>query len=667
MAFQSPINRKTQKGAALLAILMLFIVAASYSLVRKLNANSSDHLRRGSSLSALNEAKAALIGYAVNYPSDHTGEAPGYLPCPDINDNGSAGTSCSLVGGTTIGRIPWKTLELSELRDASGQRLWYAVSDNYKNNPKVLSELNSDSAGNFSVDGNNDIVAIIFAAGVPVGAQNRADDPLDVSNYLEDDNASNGDNSFVSKATGEFNDTIVTISRQELMSAVEKRVLGDIDEALTNYQTSNGAFPWLSPFTDPSTSAYRGALNTWQGHIPFHWSADPDSINQGGVVAGRNPFTTDISLSWVIANATVTNPGQSEYRANSYGYEFYGGRMVTPDIDCVENNICTDGNYAGLSIIAPIVFNNASCTWSDKETFQCTGTYQNVSSNSYPQQTVSGFGYSFNIGPDEYIYINTGTDYVIGQGLGTGWQWNTQIQYAYTETVTRTYTIDLTYTDSTNDGADIVPPTSLSVRSRDIKVDSNDNANALFSGNSTVTITVKDDRQIAVTMSDSSTQTYSATSTRTLTNDGNTTGSISSTGMLYDIDVDGYDGNSDGDYDDAKEVAPELPSWFVENGWNELIYVAYASGEPSPGNLTAGQDCVTLGTTCITANINGTANNDVRAVAISSGVDLNAARPSAAITDYYEGENSNPVDDTFIKDKITATYNDQTRIISTAP
>src|SRR6185295_4229955 len=79
-------------------------------------------------------------------------------PCPDITNTGTAGGSCSNGGGTTIGRLPWKTLGLPDLRDASGERLWYAVTDSFKNNPAV-GTLNSDSRGGITVrDRNGNVV-----------------------------------------------------------------------------------------------------------------------------------------------------------------------------------------------------------------------------------------------------------------------------------------------------------------------------------------------------------------------------------------------------------------------------------------------------------------------------------------------------------------------------
>mgnify|MGYP000882959513 CR=1 FL=1 len=137
----------------------------------------------------------------------------------------------------------------------------------------------------------------------------------------------------------------------------------------------------------------------------------------------------------------------------------------------------------------------------------------------------------------------------------------------------------------------------------------------------------------------------------------------------YDLDVDGVDLNSDGDYVDVNEVAPELPRWFVDNDWHELVYLAYASGEALPGDTTAGQDCVSLATPCVTVTINGAAATNVRAAAFTAGADLTpgTTRPNGTLTDYYELENSSPVDDSFLEGRLSAAYNDQTRIISTAP
>ena len=137
---------KSQAGAVLLAFTLLIIIASSYYLARKLNTNLAKTQHSQETGIALNAARNALIGYAITFPDhDDSGvvDGPGYLPCPDLNNDGSSAANCSLAGNTTIGRLPNQTLRLEELRDASGQRLWYALSENFRfgNNCKSSKDL----------------------------------------------------------------------------------------------------------------------------------------------------------------------------------------------------------------------------------------------------------------------------------------------------------------------------------------------------------------------------------------------------------------------------------------------------------------------------------------------------------------------------------------------
>lgn len=105
----------------------------------------------GRSVLALSKAREALLGYAATYRDSHPNEVFGYLPCPDMggagNVEGEAQTACGGADVTVIGRLPWKTLDLPPLRDASGECLWYAVSGNFKNNPKTADLMNRDTNG----------------------------------------------------------------------------------------------------------------------------------------------------------------------------------------------------------------------------------------------------------------------------------------------------------------------------------------------------------------------------------------------------------------------------------------------------------------------------------------------------------------------------------------
>jgi len=164
-----PISLRAQTGAALLLLVLILIIGSSYFLATKLNTNLAKTQQHEETGIALSAAKNALIGYAVSYPDKvNPNSGPGYLPCPDLDNDGDAEGSCALAGPTnrTTGRLPFETLELSELRDGSGAKLWYALSDNYRNFAG-FTPLNSDTAGELTVNGRDDIIARLLSSGEP--------------------------------------------------------------------------------------------------------------------------------------------------------------------------------------------------------------------------------------------------------------------------------------------------------------------------------------------------------------------------------------------------------------------------------------------------------------------------------------------------------------------
>jgi hypothetical protein len=150
--------RAQQRGAAMLLTLVLlglliaiFVVVLTNDLVRQ-------NTRQRQTAEALAKAKEALIGFAVGGDigaacgSPWDCRRPGELPCPDLDDDGSS-DSCP-AQGDRLGRLPWRTLDLPDLRDGDGERLWYAVSNKYKNSPRTQCSnptqagcLNSESPG----------------------------------------------------------------------------------------------------------------------------------------------------------------------------------------------------------------------------------------------------------------------------------------------------------------------------------------------------------------------------------------------------------------------------------------------------------------------------------------------------------------------------------------
>lgn len=256
-------------------------------MLKKINRNGAASYGDHSATNlVLQRAKEALIGYAVIFPDTRCSvcnaatppqpephQGPGYLPCPDIKKNGSAEGSCALNGPShwTIGYLPFETLELEELRDPSGSRLWYATSDAYRNFA-TTEPLNSGTPGELSVDGAGDVVAVIFAPGAPLAGQNRPSGANDettpiaeqIGHYLEGRNGQIPNQHFVTTLGGAlgpggeydgdgrliFNDRLVTITRGELMEGfVERRIINECRalETLPEWFAGNGWDAYIDP------------------------------------------------------------------------------------------------------------------------------------------------------------------------------------------------------------------------------------------------------------------------------------------------------------------------------------------------------------------------------------------------------------------------------------
>ena len=243
------LGSRSSKGAALLAFMLVLITGSTWVFLSDLNRHSAVYVRRANSGFALNQAKQALLFYAMNYPELRANpeKGPGFLPCPDRNNDGRPESNCASGTGTTLGRLPFRILGLDDPRDSSGERLWYALSPDFRNTRTNQAVINSETPGQLNVDGTGDVVAIVMAPGPPAGNQyaRPGNNPVD---YLEGDNAYVADGIF-SAAAG--NDRLAVITRAELMAVVELRVINEIRAALARYRAEHSAYPWLAPFADP--------------------------------------------------------------------------------------------------------------------------------------------------------------------------------------------------------------------------------------------------------------------------------------------------------------------------------------------------------------------------------------------------------------------------------
>jgi type II secretory pathway pseudopilin PulG len=288
-----------QNGAALIIFVLALVLAATAFLISALDANSMKIQRDKKTASALALAKASLIGYSTAY------KYPGALPCPDTNNDGAADTNGNIGCYSKIGRLPWRTLDMGDLRDGNGERLWYVLSANFANVPTSLI-INSDDTvallnicsaggcGNVSPIPNppnivplpisSQQAAILFSPGTALTGQDRKDgsdtnpnptlnidNAKKANNYLDiitvgakqfsNATGSNNGNDFISSnPTNTFNDRLLPIKTNEMFRNVNKRMqakatLAGIASCLIEYANNNAnnpaakdkRLPWPAP------------------------------------------------------------------------------------------------------------------------------------------------------------------------------------------------------------------------------------------------------------------------------------------------------------------------------------------------------------------------------------------------------------------------------------
>ncbi len=354
---------RNQKGMVLLMLLLIFTLIASIYFLRSLDSTGINNERAEKTQKALAEAKMALLAFASNRDFTPSGcgnncPRPGDLPCPDTNNDGFAEVSCGNAAGTTgqasrLGRLPWRSLGIADLRDGYGERLWYAVSSRYKINSRFR-PLNSDTtatitlrniAGNIVNDASatTGLAAVIISpaavftrADTIVQTRNGANQNLAV-NYLDnaigEDNQNFADstvNGFISgpvrDALGNLivNDRMLAITRADIVEVMEKRALSEVRNALTAYFGNEGAFsyPYPASFAD-ATCLGNAIINA------------PNCSENAAITRGRIPANP--STDW---NATSILRGENSnnwFQLNAWREQIYyavAPACVTGTVSC---------------------------------------------------------------------------------------------------------------------------------------------------------------------------------------------------------------------------------------------------------------------------------------------------------------------------------------------
>ena len=279
-----------ESGQILVAVAFVISVATGAALYVFLSPPARFIEEQRLTAGALAAARDALIGRAAG-----DNNRPGSLPCPDRITNipgtnvPNDGIADLLVGNecpSYVGRLPWRTLDLPDLRDGSGERLWYALSRAFRDDDSAQ-PINSNTTGTLTVTGSiiaSNVIAIVFASGAVVGSQVREGaNANDVANYLEGGNEVNGTTAFKAGAHGAvFNDRLLAIGSDALFPVVEARVAREARTVLNAFYSdpANGYFPFANAYGD---ATHQCTDNQYSGRIPRYFAdwcktvpADPD-------------------------------------------------------------------------------------------------------------------------------------------------------------------------------------------------------------------------------------------------------------------------------------------------------------------------------------------------------------------------------------------------------
>lgn len=408
----SPVNCKRESGIALLILVVIVILTFSTVYLTSVSVTGIRIDEAEQTRKALNEARRAIIDYAAMHASGAGNGDPGeyaYLPCPYIvngNDGAQEGLGCGAAHQNAIGLLPWVSLGIDALRDASGNCLWYAVSGSYKNDTHP-GMINPDSNGMLQVadeDGNiilgnaldERAVAIVFAPGDPVNGQNRVYDPTllcgsngaQVAEFL-DDNASvvppallvdNSDVTAVDHNPDAFlhatvtmdpdivnawNDQFVVITRDDIWQRVyetniqqELRTLTQaMAECLAAYaghgNNTGRKLPWPAPLAagDYRDNNDYGDVNNaalgYTGRLPIDVSDSNAESGIGGVIASVY-FNTPGLCTNLVGNTVDLTDANGLYRNLYENYKdhfFYAlSDVYEPDAGGVYTNCATAGS-----------------------------------------------------------------------------------------------------------------------------------------------------------------------------------------------------------------------------------------------------------------------------------------------------------------------------------
>ena len=377
-----------------------------------------------------------------------------FAPYPNAYDGRSDCVTTTFSRPYLLGQLPWRAQSNpctlphtglgTEFIDAQGNKLWYAVSRNlvhdYENgetpiiNPGMINTphaitpyLRQGGTESYPwlqvLDRNGSLVsdrvaAVIIAPGNPIGTQNRSNPAANPSEFLDtfrigaatynnsnysvidedfvmgedSHNVSANDPTFVRPYN--FNDKLVYITIDELMEALEKRVLEETKDKLIKYYAANGYYPFaagLGSTTNPNQCVqgnYRGLLPVIaaMAHTCIYTAASRVSSCNFSVVNSTS-FTRNAG-SFVATGASANSPTGA-----------CSVSPLTPNV-CTCNGLGTCKRASGATQFSCDSCGVCTATVAGTNTFNTTGNI-NVSTlgctNTTAQASCSGSDGSFSL------------------------------------------------------------------------------------------------------------------------------------------------------------------------------------------------------------------------------------------------------------------------------
>jgi len=211
--------------------------------------------REANTTAQLQSARDALLGYALSQ------QPPGVLPCPDTDGDGDAdstGGACDAVAAL----LPFRTLGLDRLMDASGTSLWYAVDPIYA---VGSAPFNSSRLSNLNVN-DTPVAFVLMAPGETLNGQVRPSGNLTPSNFFEGASGDTDTYRYEQQASDDNNDRLLPYFSGAYWALIENSVvLPTAVATLVNYASVCGAYPWAATFNSASLESVNSLQ---QGGLP---------------------------------------------------------------------------------------------------------------------------------------------------------------------------------------------------------------------------------------------------------------------------------------------------------------------------------------------------------------------------------------------------------------